>query len=54
MLGRESPYAVTYECELKIHRLLGPKCAVIIEGGDTLFRSDIVRPPDFVARTQSP
>jgi hypothetical protein len=33
--GAESPYAVTYECELKIHRLLGPKCAVIIEGGDT-------------------
>ena len=47
MLGRESLYAVNDECELKIHRLFGPKCAVIVKGGDTLFRSDVIRPRRF-------
>src|SRR6266513_1982340 len=31
------------ESELKIHRLLGPECAVVIEGGDALGGRDEIR-----------
>jgi len=36
MQRRENLHAVEREQELKIHRLLGPQSAVIVESGDAL------------------
>src|SRR5438105_8082399 len=36
MLRRERLYSINGEGELKINRLLGPKRAVVIKGGDAL------------------
>jgi hypothetical protein len=42
VLGRERAHAVERERELEVHRLLGPKRAVVVENGDTLRRCDEV------------
>jgi hypothetical protein len=45
MLRRQRLHLVDREGQLEIDRLLGPQCAVIVEGGDALGRLDVVWRP---------
>ena len=45
MLRRERLHSVERKQELKIHGLLGPQRAVVIEGGDAFCRRHELRPP---------
>ena len=43
MLRGQGLHAVESEEELEIHQLLGPECAVVIEGSDALGDRDEIR-----------